>query len=176
MIAEIISDGALLRTFGGMLNASPSDPYQAYSFLRVSRALNAAISQEREWCDSRTNSVDQRVPGEIVSSLGEAASDIVNNGTNTTARDDGIDDANPGKECCFTLTVSDSHNVEVFDKTGRFCVGPWTPEGDSGRGAESARAKSNATIKVTMFPEAEWVKGQAQEVSLSSRPRLPRCR
>lgn len=85
---------------------------------------------------------------------------------------DSIDDHKADSECCFTLTVSDAHNMDVFDTTGMFCVDPWTLEGDGAdldsSGAGPMKADSNATLEVTMFPEMEWQKGLVQEVIPSS--------
>lgn len=93
-------------------------------------------------------------------------------GSTTDSTTDSTDDHEEDNECCFTLTVSDAHNMDVFDTTGVFCVDPWTLEDDGAdfgsSGAGQMKKESNATLEVTMFPETDWQKGLVQEVIPSS--------
>lgn len=89
--------------------------------------------------------------------------------------------------CCFVLSVSDTHNTDVAERSAPFCIAGSSAEaapgdeafaGDTGGGggggggasAVGSTGGSDATLEVIKFPLGRWELGTVQEVCV-----LPAC-
>lgn len=90
---------------------------------------------------------------------------------NRNGNNDNVGAAVEAGGCCFVLSVADTHDTSVGDRSAPFCIAGSSAEGDGGDTADNNGGGGGATLDIVKFPSGHWETGTVEEVRFRTRRR-----